>query len=53
MNVCEACKYTTLSERTIRELIADGTIKSIRKGRRVILRANDLDEYLEGSGSHV
>jgi excisionase family DNA binding protein len=47
-NVRQASKYTTLGERNLRGLIADGKIKAIRKGRRVILRTIDLDRFLTG-----
>ena len=46
LTVKQASKYTTLGERNLWGLIANGKIQTIRKGRRVILRTSDLDRFM-------
>ena len=45
--VPEAASYLTICERKLRDLIADGSIRHARIGRRVVLRAEDLSDYIE------
>ncbi len=45
--VPEAASYLTICERKLRELIAEGEIRHCRIGRRVLLRIEDLSDYLE------
>ena len=51
MNVPEAANYMRIGVRTIRELIATRQLKSVRIGRRVILRRVDIDDYMENLAS--
>ena len=48
MSVKEACKYLIISERKLRDLIAEGDVRHVRLGSRIILRRQDLDLFLEG-----
>lgn len=47
LTVPEAAEYLRLGERTVRELIARRALKAVRVGRRLILRRQDLDAFLE------
>lgn len=47
MAVAEAAIYMGISERKLRELIAIRDIRSVRIGRRVILRRIDIDAFIE------
>ena len=47
MNIKVASNYTTLSERTLRYLIADRKLRVTKVGRRNILRKVDLDRFIE------
>jgi len=44
----EVAEVLGLSERTVRVLIAGGTIPSVRVGGRRLVRATDLDAYIAG-----
>lgn len=47
MNVVEASKYIGVSPRKLRELIALRMVKSVRIGKRIIMRREHLDSFLE------
>ena len=47
LNIREAAAYMCVSPRKLRYMISEGRIRSVRFGRRVILRLKDLDEVLE------
>ena len=47
MSLIEAAAYMGFSPRKLRYEIAEGRIKAVRFGRRVILRLKDLDEALD------
>jgi excisionase family DNA binding protein len=47
LSASEAADYMGISERLLRHLIANRDIRHIRIGRRVILRPEDLDQFLE------
>ncbi len=51
LNVKEGALYIGISQRKLRELLAEGVIRKIRIGSRVIIRRKDIDEYLEGLAS--
>ena len=42
----EAATTSSLSERHIAKAIADGELKSVKKGRRRLILAEDLRKYL-------
>lgn len=42
----EAARLLSISERKLHYLLADGTIPSIRLGRRRLIRMDDLREFL-------
>ena len=45
-SIKEASQASTLSPSTIRNRIADGSLRAGRIGRRVIIRAEALDEFI-------
>lgn len=47
MSLIEAAAYMGFSPRKLRYEIAEGRIKAVRFGRRVILRLKDLEEALD------
>ncbi len=47
MNVTEAAAYLTISERFLRNQIAERNIRFAKLGGRIILRRKDLDLYVE------
>lgn len=47
LNLKEAAAYLGISVRKLRYDIAEGRIKAVRFGRRIILRLKDLDEALD------
>jgi excisionase family DNA binding protein len=47
MSIIEAAAYMGFSPRKLRYEIAEGRIKAVRFGRRVILRLKDLDDALD------
>lgn len=47
MSLTEAAWYLGFSKRKLRYEIAEGRIKAVRFGRRVILRLKDLEEALD------
>lgn len=49
MRVNEAATVAGLSTRTINRLIASGQLRVCRLGRRVIIRREDLFEYVDNS----
>ncbi|WP_408637671.1 helix-turn-helix domain-containing protein [Ornithinimicrobium sediminis] len=46
MTLRQAAKYTTLSERTLRREIAGERLATVRVGRCLRLRRQDLDSYV-------
>lgn len=48
LSVPEGATFLGISERNLRELIALRKIKSCRIGRRIVIRLQDIDAYLEG-----
>lgn len=46
LNLKQAAKYTGLSARTLQIKKAEGLLKYIQVGRRVLFRKEDLDEFL-------
>jgi excisionase family DNA binding protein len=42
-----AVEYTSLSLRTLAELVAEGKLHPARVGRRVLLDVQELDQFLE------
>ena len=42
-----AAEYSSLSVRTLAELVAEGKLRPARVGRRVLLDARDLDRFLD------
>ena|GEM_PF-3561524 len=48
MSVLEAREYLNISERKLRDLIACAALRYARIGKRIILRKQDLDSFLEG-----
>lgn len=47
MNLLEAAAYLGISVRKLRYDIAEGRVKAVRFGRRIILRLKDLEEALD------
>lgn len=47
MNVPEAAAYISISQRYLRNLIAERKIPCVRVGSRVIFRLCDIDRWLE------
>lgn len=47
LNLREAAAYLCVSDRKLRYMIAEGEIRAVRFGRRIILRLKDLDEALD------
>ena len=47
LSVREASAYLSVSDRKLREEIALGTIKTARLGSRVLLRLQDLEDFIE------
>lgn len=47
MRLKEAAVYIGISPRKLRYEIAEGRIKAVRFGRRIILRLKDLEEALD------
>jgi excisionase family DNA binding protein len=43
----EAAETTSLSLRTLMDAIASGELRSLKKGRRRLILAKDLDAYLQ------
>ena len=50
-SVVEAAAYSGVSERLMRDLISRRDIRSIRIGRRIIVRACDIDQFMESKCS--
>lgn len=51
LSVREASAYPPVSESLRREEIALGTIKAVRLGSRVLLRLQDIEEFMEMNAS--
>lgn len=51
VTVPEAARLTSLSLRKINYLIADGTIPSVKVGRRRLIRVADLEAFLDGAAA--
>jgi len=47
MTVAEAARYISRSERSVRQMIADGTLPCTREGRAVRLDRQALDRWIE------
>lgn len=47
MDVIGAADYLRVSERTVRKLVADSSLRHRRVGRRIIFMRSDLDRYLD------
>ena len=47
LTVAEAAKYISLSERSVRSMIASGTLPATREGRAVRLDRQALDRWIE------
>lgn len=48
LSPADAAAYLSVSETTVRKLIADGTIRSLHLGARVVVPKAALDELLAG-----
>jgi len=50
MDVPLAAFYVSMAEKTLRNEISSGTfpVKPIRRGRKVLFKKKDLDEYIDG-----
>jgi excisionase family DNA binding protein len=46
LTVKQAAKTTTLHEQTIRQLLRDGRIRSVRVGRRHVIPRTELERFL-------
>jgi excisionase family DNA binding protein len=49
LTIKEGCAYIGVSERFVRELLAQRQLPAVRLGRSVKLRQTDLDAYIEAS----
>lgn len=49
LSVKEAAPRIGVSQRTVRSLIANGTLRSVRIGKRVIIRPSDIDTFLDAN----
>ena len=49
LSIRQAAEVSSLSKSSIRNLINDGTLRAGRIGRRVIIRAEALDELLDNA----
>jgi excisionase family DNA binding protein len=47
LTVAEAARYISLSERSVRGMIASGTLPATREGRAVRLDRQALDRWIE------
>ncbi len=47
LNVAEVADYLSMSEKSVRRLIAAGTLPEIRMGSVIRLRKSDLDAYID------
>ena len=47
LKVAECAEYIGISERYLRNLIAERKIKAVRIGSRVVLRLVDVDRFIE------
>ena len=47
LSVPETAEHLRLSLRTVRQLIADGDLRVVRIGQRVLVRPADLTEFVE------
>jgi excisionase family DNA binding protein len=48
LTLAQTADVTGLSERTVRRMVADGRLRSIRSGRAVRIPAGAVDELLRG-----
>lgn len=46
MTVAQFAEQTTLHEQTVRQLLRDGRIRSVRVGRRHVIPATELERFL-------
>jgi excisionase family DNA binding protein len=51
LTVAQAATILSVSQRTVRRLIASGTIRGIRIGRLVRLRPRDMEQCIAGGGT--
>jgi excisionase family DNA binding protein len=51
LKVAQAAAILNVSERTVRRLIASGTIRGIWIGRSVRLRPRDIERWIPGGGN--
>ena len=51
LKVAQAAAILNVSERTVRRLIASGTIRAIWIGRSVRLRPRDIERWIAGGGN--
>ena len=47
ISVAEAAVYFSVSHWTIRDLIASGELPAVRIGRRLLLKKEDVDQFIE------
>ncbi len=46
LDLDQASQYTQLSERTLRRAIIAGKLRSVRRGRKLLFRAEWLDKFI-------
>jgi excisionase family DNA binding protein len=46
LTVAQFAKTTTLHEQTVRQLLRDGRIRSVRVGRRHVIPSTELERFL-------
>ncbi len=46
-SVNEVARYLRISERNLRSIISSGDLKVVRIGRRIVIRYQDVQAYLE------
>lgn len=49
LSIAQAAAMTSLSDRTVKRLIADGRLPVSRVGRRVLVAVEDLDRLVRGA----
>ena len=50
VDIRTAAEALSLSERYVRSLVAGGTLRHVRKGRRVLIPVAALHEYADNTG---
>ena len=53
LTIDEAARHLRLSERTVADLVADGTIRCVRFGRRVVIPRTEIARLLEDDSKDV